>query len=92
MNRLIPLRDLPYSARAAERDARRAYKTRSAALAAAQYEIVSAPGCHSQPYFDPPRIGWVCTRAAAEALATRRTDMPGGTSHCRLTYTGRVVS
>lgn len=81
---LIPLAQIPYAARAAERAARRAFATRAAALESARYELVSAPGCHSRPYFDPPSCGWVCTRVAADALAARQTHMPDGTSHCRL--------
>lgn len=42
-----------------------------------------APGCHSRPYWDPPMIGWVLTKDAAEALANVSTHMPGGTSHRR---------
>lgn len=82
--RLIPLAYIPYAARAAERAARRAFTSRAAALESARYELVSAPGCHSRPYFDPPSNGWVCTRAAANALAARQTHMPDGTSHRRL--------
>jgi hypothetical protein len=86
MARLIPLADIPYSARARERQARKAYGSRAAALAGAQFEIVSAPGCHSRPSFDPPSIGWVCSRVTAEALAARLTHMPDGTSHRRLAF------
>lgn len=102
MSRLIPLSDIPYSGRAAEREARRRIagqhcqygvwmgtKRRgwqSDALRAAEYEIVMAPGCHSRPYFDPPTVGWVLTASAASALASRVTHMPGGTSHRRLAY------
>lgn len=84
MSKLIPLSSIPYAARAAEREARRAFATRVAALEAAQYRIVVAPGCHSRPYFDPPTVGWVCSREAAEALAAQQTRMPDGTSHSRL--------
>jgi hypothetical protein len=85
MTRLIPLSQIPASARAAEAKARRAYATRALALEAAQVHIVSAPGCHSRPYFDPPTIGWVLTRAAGEALSRVQTHMPDHTSHCRMT-------
>lgn len=86
MNRLIPLKDIPYAARAAERAARAKHASRADALHAASFEIVSAPGCHSRASFDPPRIGWVCSRAAAVALSERLTRMPGGTAHRRLAY------
>jgi len=84
MTRLIPLADIPYIARDAERRARRAHATRAAALEAAQYRLVGAPGCHGRPDFDPPVIGWVCSRSAAEALEARPTHMPDGTTHRRL--------
>ena len=83
MTKLIPLRDIPSAARATEAAARRAHPTRAAALDAAQYRIDVAPGCHSRPYFDPPCVGWVVTRSAAEAYTAQLTHMPGGTSHRR---------
>lgn len=86
MPRLIPLADIPYRARARERQARKAYGSRAAALAGAQFAIVSAPGCHSRPSFDPPTIGWVCSRGAAEALAAQRIHMPDHTSHHSLSF------
>lgn len=86
-NKLIPLAQIPTTAaRDAERRARAKYESRAAALQAAQYEMVVAPGCHSQPHFDPPRIGWVCALSAAEAMAAQLTHMPGNTSHRRIAY------
>jgi hypothetical protein len=82
MPRLIPIRDLPYSARAEESAERRQYRKRADALDEARYEIVLAPGCHGEP--EPPTVGWVLTAKAAEALASRVTYMPGGTCHRRL--------
>jgi len=67
-----------------ERAARRAAGGRAEALAAAQYRIVVAPGCHSEAY--PPVVGWVCTRRAAVALSELMTDMPGGTFHNHLRF------
>lgn len=82
---LIPLANItPRSARTIEAEARRRYANREDALDAAQYRIDVAPGCHSRPYFDPPVVGWVLTRAAARALCDRPTHMPGGTSHHRM--------
>jgi len=84
MAKLIPLADIPTtSARNAERSARKQYASRAAALEAAQYRIDVAPGCHSRPYFDPPVIGWLCSRAAAVAYTAQLTHMPGNTSHHR---------
>lgn len=84
MSRLVPLADIPAVARSAERTARAAFSSRAAALAAAKYEIVQAPGAHSRPSFDPPSVGWVVTRAAADAVAAELVRMPGGTSHRHL--------
>lgn len=81
MPNLIPLRDIPARARPAESAARRRYQTRAAALDAATWRLVSAPGCHSRPADDPPVVGWTLTRAAAESVAERVIRMPGGTSH-----------
>lgn len=86
LNKLIPLADIHLAARSVERDARKRIGNRAAALELAQYEIVVAPGCHSRPSFDPPRIGWVVSKAAAEALSARLTEMPDGTSHRRTAY------
>jgi hypothetical protein len=83
MTRLIPLTQLPRSVRAAERAARSSFESQAAALAAATYKLVVAPGCHSGPYFDPPVIGWTCTRAGAEAYAAQLTYMPDGNHHRR---------
>jgi hypothetical protein len=87
--KLIPLRSIPYSARETERRARRSFASPAAALDAATYEIVMAPGTHSRPYFDPPTVGWCCTGRAAEALSEKLTHMPGGTSHHRLSFVRR---
>lgn len=84
MNKLIPLTQIPYAARAEEAKARATWPTRAMALDAATLQIVMAPGCYGGP--DAPTIGWVLTREAAEALAAMRTYMPGGTSHRRLTW------
>ena len=80
----IRLGDIPGAARAEERDAR----LRAIALAGQDgadepsYEIILAAGCHGEP--TPPTVGWVWTRAAAQALSERVTHMPGGSSHRRL--------
>lgn len=87
MPKLYNLSDIPAAARKIESAARKQYPSRSAALDAATYRIEEAPGCHSQPYFDPPVLGWTITECAAEALSARLTHMPGGTSHHRITYT-----
>lgn len=84
MNRLIPLSAVPYSARNAESEARKRHASRSAAVAAAEYRILTAPGCHGEPF--PPVEGWVLTQQAAEAISAVPTRMPGGTSHCRRTW------
>lgn len=81
---LIPLSKIPYSARKIEAMARAEWPTRAMALDSASYRIEVAPGCYSSAY--PPVVGWVLTRAAAEALAEIQTKMPGGTSHRRLAY------
>jgi len=83
MSTLIPLAHIPHHARDAERAARREHTNRSEALEAAEYRIDVAPGCHSRPYFDPPVVGWVLTREAAEAVTARMTYMPDGTCHRR---------
>lgn len=84
MSKLIPLSEIPTaSARRAEREARAQYTSRAAALEAAQFELVVAPGCHGRPSFDPPRLGWCVSQAGAEAYAAEVTYMPGGTSHRR---------
>jgi len=41
---LIPLRQIPHSAREIEAGARRSHATRAAARTAARYRIVDAPG------------------------------------------------
>lgn len=83
--KLIPLSEIPYSARATESTARAQCGSRDAALEEAQYHIVAAPGCHGRPYFDPPSVGWTITRQAAEAYTSQATRMPDGTSHRRAT-------
>lgn len=83
MPKLITLANIPYSARKGEATARRKYSSRQVALNAAQWSMAVAPGCHSRSYWDPPMIGWVLTKDAAEALANVSTHMPGGTSHHR---------
>lgn len=85
MARLIPLSQIPAHARAEERAARKAYPTRRDALQAATVRIVSAPGCHGRPYFDPPTIGWVLTVNAGKALSEVWTHLPGS-SHRSLDY------
>jgi hypothetical protein len=87
--KLVPLSDIPGTrTRRAEASARRGYVTRAAALTAAHYKIVVAPGCHSRPDFDPPVYGMVLTRAAALALSERQTARPDGTPHRRLAVEG----
>lgn len=81
---LIPLSQLPYSARAEESEERAKWPTRAMALDAATIKIVSAPGCYSDAI--PPTIGWVLTLSAARALCEQVTTMPGGTCHHRLAY------
>lgn len=81
---LIPLKDIPHSARAAESAQRKVWGDE--ALDLARYKIVTAPGCHGRPYFDPPVLGWVCTQEAAEALKARLTHMPDHSSHHRVSY------
>jgi hypothetical protein len=82
MTKLIPLSAIPTaSARRVEREARAAYASRAAALEAAQFELVVAPGCHGKAH--PPSIGWCVSQTGAEAFAAEVTHMPGGTSHRR---------
>lgn len=45
-------------------------------------EIVSAPGCYSEPY--APTEGWLWSRRAAEELTAQECHMPGGSSHRHL--------
>jgi hypothetical protein len=82
--KLIPLRDIPSSQRRIEAIARRKHSTRKEALQAARWRLVSAPGCHNQPYWDPPCEGLVLTQEAARAIAAEYTHMPGGTVHQEL--------
>lgn len=83
---LIPLSEIPGKARDAERAWRKRFDSRSNALTAAEFKIVSAPGCHSRPYFDPPVIGWIGTVTAAEAYCGQLTHMPDGNSHYRARF------
>jgi hypothetical protein len=83
MPKLIPLRDIPYTARRAESAARKAAGSRAQALESARGRIVVAPGCHSRPYFDPPVVGWTMTRRAGLAVASQLTRMPDGNHHRR---------
>jgi len=82
--KLIPLKNIPGSVRAQEAMARRNCGSRSEALSSAKWRIEVAPGCHGRPSNDPPVVGWVITKSAARELERRATDMPGGTTHCRL--------
>jgi hypothetical protein len=83
--KLIPLRDIPSSrARETEAIARRKHSTRKEALQAARWRLVSSPGCHSHPYWDPPCEGLVLTQEAAKAIESKYTHMPGGTVHQEL--------
>lgn len=83
--RMIPLKEIPYSEREFEADARRDWQnqnqnaTRADMARAAKYEIVEAPGTYSGAF--PATIGWTLTRAAADAITDQLCHMPGGTSH-----------
>jgi hypothetical protein len=86
-NKLLPLAQIPTTtARNVERKARATFASRSEALEAATHEIVVAPGCHSRPYFDPPRVGWCLTQEAADAVVAQVTVMPDGNHHRRMTW------
>jgi hypothetical protein len=87
MCKLIPLRAVPYKARVEEAQARKTSLSRAEALAKAEYQITMASGTYSAPY--PPTVGWVCTLAAAEALAAEITRMPGDTYHHSLAFSRR---
>lgn len=87
MTRLLPLAQIPYTARQSESAARKRHASRAEALRAAQYEIVQAAGTYSGAY--APTVGWCCSRAAAEALAAELTHMPGNTCHHSLSYVRR---
>lgn len=84
-NKLIPLHDIPRrgGARDAERDARALRFGRDAALRAARWEIVDAPGCGDDTH------GYLLTREAAEALCETRANPPGGTAHAIYDYRAR---
>jgi hypothetical protein len=82
MASLLPLRSIPFVARANEAAARRMCGTRSEAITAAEWEIVDAEGCHSGAR--PATRGWCLTQAAAEAVAAEVVRMPGGTVHHHL--------
>ena len=74
MAKLIPLSQIPTNhARRIEARARR-FASRSEALEKARYEIQHADGTHAKPY--APILGWVLTRAAAQALLDERIAVP----------------
>lgn len=79
MTTLIPLSQIPYSARQTEASERTKYPTRAMALDAATIKIVDAPGTYGGPW--PKTRGWVLTATAARAISEVRCRMPGGTSH-----------
>lgn len=81
MRRLIPLSEIPYRARDAERDARAAHPTRADALRAAPWAIVDAEGTYDGPS-DRTTYGYVVTQIAAEAMGDVRANPPGG-NHAR---------
>lgn len=84
MAKLIPLSDIPYRAREREARERAKWPTRAMALDAATIKIVDAPGCYGGAF--PGVWGWMLTIEAAEAMIEVRTNMPGGSSHCRADY------
>jgi hypothetical protein len=83
MPKLIPLSEIPHRARVRESEARKRYASKDEALTAAHYRILTAPGCHSESYFDPPVEGWVVTEQAAIALCAVPTRMPDNSVHYR---------
>lgn len=68
MKKLIPIGNIPLRAREMEILTRRAYPSREAAQADAAYCVTADP---DDDRADAPVIGWVCTRAAAEAVRAR---------------------
>jgi hypothetical protein len=82
MANLLPLSEIPVrgGARDAERAARAQFASRNAALVAAEWELVEAPGTYSTPR--PRSFGWCLSREAAEAASRASVvRMPGGTEH-----------
>jgi len=82
MTNLLPLSEIPVrsGARGAERAARAKYASRDAALVAAEWELVEAPGTYGTPR--PRSFGWCVSREAAEVAADASVvRMPGGTRH-----------
>lgn len=78
--RLLPLSDIPgAAARRAEREARALYSSRGAALEAASFEVVEAPGCYGGAR--PRTFGWLCSRVAAAAVSEETVSLPGSV-HC----------
>lgn len=71
---LIPLSEIPVSARKVEEDARRLLGDRETDRT---YTVVWAPGTHTRGDEYPPVVGEVLTRAAAVAYTARRTCIPG---------------
>lgn len=83
--KLIPLSEVPYAARNAERAARQRIRVEGDdPLAVSRYEIHDAEGCYSGA--QAPTRGWVVTEAAACAITDRVVRMPGGTRHHDLAY------
>jgi uncharacterized protein (UPF0147 family) len=74
----IPLSDLTQRLRAAEKAARLCLRDETE-----YYEIRAAPGCHQEPYFDPPVDGYVVTLAAAKYMEAKLYKMPDHTAHTR---------
>jgi hypothetical protein len=82
MPKLIPLSEIPNAkARAAEREARKQYPTKAAALEAAQQRIVRAEGCSDAG----EDYGWLLTTQAASAVADQLTRI-AVTSHHELAW------
>lgn len=76
---MIPLREVPHYARAREANARREFVgSRASMVQTAEFQIEEAPGTYANT---PKTIGWVLTRAAAQAISDQLCRMPGGTSH-----------
>lgn len=74
--KLIPLKDIPYSARDAEARERRKYPSRNDAFQAVCWQLEIADGYHGEAY--APVVGFCLTRAAADALErfSSRRDSP----------------
>lgn len=72
--RLLPLTDIPRSARDAERNARERYATAESGLQAASYCIQDAPGHYGN---QPVVYGRVITLEAAEACAAETIHIRG---------------